>query len=103
MDKSPQEQKRIQKQVAYECAISLFDYIPDEKIGKDHDYKIATKFQQWIGSHGVDSNASVMASKALREAVRAHRYPVLNVQPDVGKSVDDILLKAEEIFKWFNV
>jgi hypothetical protein len=103
MEKTPQEQKKIQKQVAYECAISLFDHIPDEKISKDDDYMIAARFQQWIASKGTDSNASVMASKALREAVRSYRYPVLKTTSESKKIVLDILSKADEIFKWFNV
>lgn len=103
MEKNAQEQKRIQKQVAYECAISVFDFIPDEKIGKDHDYIIADKFQKWIEKQAVDINASITASKALREAVRAFRYEKLTDHTEGKKTVDSILLKADEIFKWFNV
>ena len=102
MQTSPQEQKRIQKQVAYECAISLFDHIPDDKIGKGHDLLIAEVFQKWIEAKGTDINSSITASKALREAVRAYRYPVLITPAESKKAMLSVLIKADEIFEWFN-
>lgn len=99
--KDPAEQKRIQKQVAYECALSALNLIDLINVQKGHDYTIANKFLVWIEEKGKDNNTqgSIMASKAIREAIKT-----MGIPPIVGTEkglVEKILAKADEIFNYF--
>ena len=97
---TPEEQKRIQKQVAYECAIASLNMIDATSILKGHDYMLSDKILEWLQEKGKDNvNHSIMASKAIREAINA--ITILALKPE-GKALSEIIIiKANEIFEYF--
>ena len=99
---SPEEQKQISKQVAYECAIVMMKIIDHKNIKQGHDYVTANKFTDWLEEKSKDTtyaNASKMGCKALREAVNTQTIPAINL--DDNSVITRVLHKAEEIYKYF--
>lgn len=98
--KSPEEQKRISKQVAYEVAIGLLQGFDVTDIAKGNDYVIANKLTAWLIEKGTgDDNKAMMASKALRMALMTLSIPPLI--DGKGKASEKLIDKANEIFNYF--